>query len=800
MFKNYLKIALRKLGKSKSHSALNILGLAIGMAGFVLIVLFIQDELAFDAFHEKGDRIYRIAGEYDQGGDTRNRSAVTTYLMKRWLDTSFPDVKRVVRLDFGSALIKYEDKAFQEDRLIFADPDFFDLFSFDLIRGESASVIAEPNTMVITEAMARKYFGERDPVGKMLSVDGTLVNVTGVMKAITANSHFHGDFIVSIKTVEPQYPKWVLTNATGTSHYTYVELAEGVAPAEIERQLSDYTFSKGKDFGESRTYFLQPLPEIHLRSHLSGEIEPNGDILYVYILAAVAVVILLMACINYTNLAVARSATRSKEVGIRKVVGANRKQLALQFLGESVIVAVCALLFAVLIVEMSLPFFNQVTGKAIQIDILQNLPFLSGLILLALFVGVLAGSYPALILSAMKSITTLKSIFTPAAGKSIHLRKALVVVQFIASAVLLVSTLVIYNQLTYMQNKKLGINPELVVTAPFQTGEMAARYEQLRNEFLRDPNVLSVASTNNPLTSRVGHWREYDVETLEESVMIPTMVVTHDFFTTLQAEFVAGRDFSRNFRTDLTDAYIINESAAKFLGLESPVGTAVEGRIFNGSEWSTKHAKIIGMVKDFHLASLRTEIQPTVFSLATPQTTPLRFMAIRISNRNISRTLSKLEETWQKFAPGRPMQYSFMDADIQQLYQSEQRFLQIFLAFSVLAIAITCLGLFGLSAYAAAQRTKEIGIRKVLGASVPNILGLFTREFIKLVVLANLIAVPIAWYVMQQWLLNFAYRVNMQVGVFLLAGMLALLITVLTVSTQAIRVALTNPANSLRYE
>lgn len=800
MLKNYLKIALRKLGKSKSHSALNVLGLAIGMAGFVLIVLFIQDELSFDAFHEKGDRIYRIAGEYDQGGDTRNRSAVTTYVMKRWLDTSFPDIKSVVRLDFGNALIQHGEKVFQEDQIVFADPDFFQMFSLELVRGEAGSVISEPNTMVITEPMARKYFGEQDPVGQMLDVDGILVEVTAVMNPIPANSHFHGDFIVSMKTVEPLYPRWVLSNATGTSHYTYVELAEGVTAAEIERQLAEYMLSKDRDFAESRTYFLQPLQQIHLRSHLSSEIEPNGDILYIYILSAVAVVILLMACINYTNLAVARSATRTKEVGIRKVVGASRKQLALQFLGESMIVALCALLFAVLIVEVSLPFFNQVTGKAIEIELLQNLPFLAGLILLALIVGALSGSYPALILSSVKSATTLKSKFIPVAGRSIPLRKALVVVQFMASAVLLVSTLVIYNQLTYMQNKKLGINPELVVTAPLQTGELVARYEQLRNEFLRNPSVLSVTATNNPLTSRVSHWREYDVAGLAEDVTIPTMVVTHDFFETLQGEFVAGRDFNREFQTDIDGAYILNESAARFLGLESPLGTAIEGRIFNGSEWSTRDAKIIGVVKDFHLASLHNEIQPTVFSLATEKTTPLRFMAIRISSQNVSQTLSDLEQTWRQFAPGRPMQYAFMDAEIQQLYQSEQRFLQIFLAFAVLAIAITCLGLFGLSAYAAAQRTKEIGIRKVLGASVPNILGLFTREFIKLVLLANLIAWPVAWYIMQQWLQNFAYRIEMQVGVFLLAGMLAVVITVLTVSSQAIRVALTNPANSLRYE
>ncbi len=800
MLKNYLKIGLRKLNRNKSHSLLNIVGLAIGMAGFILIFLFVQEELSYDTFHEKGERIYRIAGEYDQGGDTRNRSAMTTYLMKRWLDTSFPDIKNTVRLGFGSGLIKYGDKAFHEEYLVFADPGFFDMFTFELVRGEPATVIAEPNTMVITESIAEKYFGDQDPLEEVLEMDGVPVKITGVMKDIPENSHFHGDFVISMKTVEPLYPKWVLTNATGISHYTYVELREGVRPEEIETQLTEYIESKDREFAETRSYFLQPLRDIHLHSNLTSEIEANSDMLYVYVLSAVALVILLMACINYTNLAVARSAAHSTEVGIRKVVGANRKQLVLQFLGESVVVAVFALLLALLLVEMSLPLCRDLTGKSLQLNLADNVSFMVGLFLLALLLGGFAGSYPALILSRLPSVHVLKTKFAGSGDKSINLRKVLVGVQFVAATALLVSTLIICNQLTFMQNKKLGINPELVLTVPFQTNDVAAQFEQLRTELLRHPDVLQVAATNNRLTARVSHWREYEVQGLDEEIMIPTMIVSHDFFETLQAEFKAGRDFSRDFQTDVTAAYILNESAVKFLGLKSPVGTSVTGAAFNGEKWSQKRAQIIGVVKDFHLASLHKKIQPTVFSIASERTTPLRVMTVRISNSDVSNTLNFVEETWRKLIPGRPVQFTFMDADVQKLYEAEERFLQIFLGFAILAIAITCLGLFGLSAYAAVQRTREIGIRKVMGATVSGIVLLLSKEFVMLSLLANLVAWPIAYYAMDRWLQDFAYRIDIGWWVFALAGGFALVIALLTVSTQAVRAAIANPVESLRYE
>lgn len=801
MIKNYFKIALRSLRRKKGFAFINIIGLAIGIASFVFVMLYVRDEVSYDKFNKNGNRIFRIAGIYDQGGDKKNHSAQTTYMMKDWLDTSFPDVSKVVRLFFTGSPVKYDDKIFQEDKLIFADPGFFDMFSFKILKGNREKLLDGPDKMVISVTTANKYFGNDDAVGKILKLDGTPVKITGVMEDIPANCHFHGDFVVSMKTIEPSFPGWVLTNPTGTSHFTYIELKKGVHPKTFEKELADYILKMGgKDFAKSRTYFLQPLEDIHLHSNMSDEIEPNGDILYVYLLSAVAIIILLMSCINYMNLSIAGSAGRAAEIGIRKVVGAKRRQLILQFLGESVILSLLALLLAIILIETGLPFFNSLTGKSIDSGLVNNFSFLFELVSLALLVGLLAGSYPAILLSRLKSLQSLKGIFMKSGRESKKLRKALITVQFTASIAFLISTVVIYHQLTFMQNKKLGINPEQVMLVPLQSATNPEQFGKLRNRLLQNPNIKQVSASNNQLTDRVGNWRAYEIASLNKNVNIPTIVVTYDFFKTIQAKIKEGRDFSRDFQTDSTSAYIINEAAVKFLGLKNPVGKYISGRIFDGNKWNDKKATIIGVVKDFNMASLREEIQPVVFSLSTSGTTPLRYMAIRLSSKNISPTVQFIKNTWTEFAPGHPIQYKFMDEEIHQFYTKEEKFLQIFLSFAALAIFIACLGLLGISAYAAVERTKEIGVRKVLGASTANILGIFTGDFIKSIIVANVLAFPIAYYVMNKWLQNFAYKTALSWWIFVVAGSVAIIIALLTVSIQAIRAALTNPVESLRYE
>ena len=801
MFRNYLKIALRNLKRKKGFAFINIIGLAIGIASFVFIMLFVKSELSYDNFHKNGDHIYRVAGIYDQGGDKRNHSAETTYMMKDWFDTSFPEVDKTVRLFFTGGLIKFHDKKFDEDKLIYADPDFFKMFSFRIIKGDKENPISGPGSLVISTSSAIKYFGNDDPIGKILDVNDVHVKVTAVMQDIPENSHFHGDFVISMKTIERMFPKWVLTNPTGISHFTYIQLKKNVKASTVEKQLSEYTLNQFNErFAKERSYFLQPLQDIHLHSNLSNEIEPNGDILYVYLLAAVALIILLMSCINYMNLSIAGSAGRSAEIGIRKVVGAKRRQLIMQFLGESVILSFIALILSIVIVELGLPFFNTLTGKSIQLAVFNNLTFLGGLFLLSIIVGVIAGSYPALLLSKLKSIQSLKGIFLNSGNNSKRLRKILITIQFVASTAFLVSTFVIYNQLTFMQDKKLGINPEQVMLVSLQSREAGTQFNKIHDRLLQNPNIKEVAGSNNNLTDRIGNWREYELDGKDKAVVIPTIVVTYDFFKTLDATIKEGRDFDIKYGTDSTNAYILNEAAVKFLNLKKPVGTKLSGRIFTGNEWNNKDATIIGVINDFNLASLKEEIQPTVFSLNTSKTTPLRYLAIKCNSSDLSSTVQFIKNTWNNIFPERNLRYTFMDEEIHQFYLKEENFLQIFLSFAFLAIFIACIGLLGISAYTAMERTKEIGIRKVLGASTTSIMRLFTGDFIKSVLIANILAFPLAYYAMNKWLENFAYRIDLSLWIFLLAGLAALLIAVLTVSIQAARVALVNPVESLKYE
>jgi putative ABC transport system permease protein len=615
------------------------------------------------------------------------------------------------------------------------------------------------------------------------------------MKEMPHNSHFHADFVISMKTVEPLFPKAWLTNSPALTHYIYVQLSDGTEPRKIEAQIADYVMLKDKKLAEWCKHFLQPLRDIHLRSNLLGEMETNGDIRYVYILSTVAFIILFMACINYMNLAVARSANRVKEVGIRKVVGARRKQLIQQFLGESVVTALLALILSIFLVNIFLPIFNEFSGKELQLNFSQNLAFVTGLVLLSLIVGGLAGSYPAVFLSAFQPASILKGKLVKTGSKSFNLRQGLVVAQFTISIVLLISTVIIFNQLTFMRNKKLGINQELVLTIPLQT--IVSKFEPMRNALLTNPKITDVAGTNNPLTVLVRQTRRYRVQGIEGQVRLPTMFVTHDFFKTIQAEIVDGRDFSRDFTTDVDGACIINEAAVTFIGLESPVNTSIDRGTYPGDEGSEKYSKkIIGIVRDFHTASLHTEIQPTLFRLYSP----LYFMVVRINGNDITKTLAFIEDIWKKFAPARPIQFTFMEEDVHSLYKAEERFMQVFLTFAALAIVITCLGLFGLSAITAAQRTKEVGIRKILGASRVIIVRLLSAEFLKLTAIANIIAWPIAYFVMSRWLQDFVYRIDIGVWAFLIAAALALAIAMITISFQTFKAATANPVEALRYE
>ena len=802
MLRNYIKVALRSMWRQKQGAIINILGLSVGMTVCMLIVLYVQDEWSFDRFHTNAERIYRVAGEYDQGGDATNRSAITTYLLAPDLEEGFAAIEKVVRIDGNSdAFVTYEDRQYTEEAVYYVDSAFLDIFSFPLREGDARTALDAPNAVVISQSMAEKYFGpSAAALGKALTFFDTVsVMVTGVMEDMPSNSHLQADFLVSMKTVEPLYPQWMLENRTGTSHYTYVQLAEGANPEALAGQINQQVLeNEGEDAAQRRHYFLQSLTDIHLRSQLSGEISPNGDIRYVYLFSVVALLIVLIASINYVNLATAYAMKRSKEVGVRKALGAFKWQLVIQFLSEAVLVVGIAFLMAGFLAELSMPLFRDITGKDITLNFWGNTSLIGYLLGIALAIGLLAGSYPAFFVTSFSSIEVMKGGAQP--GNSVpFLRKGLVAFQFLASILLLIGTLVIFKQLHFLHHKKLGITTEQVLLVPLPTASIQQQYETLKNRLLQDNHLVSITASNAPLTQRVGGWRPYYLQGSEEATMIPTVVVEQDFFSTLEATFMSGRDFSESRSTDASEAYIINEAAQKFLELESPVGTPIVGSAFTGSMWSKKDARIIGVVKDFHLASLHTEVQPMIFSLHSEQTMPVSLMAIRVSG-NIKNAVQSLETTWQAMAFERPLTYSFLNEDVYALYQAEERFLRIFTLFSMLALLIGGLGVYGLASLVAVQRTKEIGIRKVLGATVNNIVVLLSKDFTNLILIAFLIAVPAGYFVMNRWLENFAYRVDIGVGIFVAAGGTSLIIVLLAVGYQSIRAALANPVDSLRDE
>jgi putative ABC transport system permease protein len=816
MFKNYLKIAFRNLMKYKAYSFINILGLAIGMACCILILLYVRDELSYDRFHENSDRIFRVTREwFNQDGTSSLHLGHVAPPIAPLMKIDFPDIERVARLTGGgTTLVGYQSKYFEEPGFFFADAEIFDVFTLPFVKGDPKTALSDPNSVVITEEMAAKYFRDEDPLNQVINVDGEAdLKVTGVIKNIPHNSHFHFDFLGAMKLLENFYGAEAFQNWGSNNYATYLLLPENYDIAQIEGQFPAFldrhlTAAYERDTGApptvkpsiSNKLHLWPLTDIHLHSHLDSEIEPNGDIKNVYIFSSVAFFILLIACINFMNLATARSANRAKEVGLRKVVGADRQRLIQQFLGESVILSVVSLLLAILMVELALPVFSNFTGKMLELGLTQNLPMAAVLVGIALFVGILAGSYPAFFLSRFQPAFVLKGVKGSARSAHSSLRKGLVIFQFAISIILIISVGVVNNQLEFCRTKNLGLNKEHLVILP-ASDEMVQRYPAFKNRLLQHPNITGVAASKRVPSARLldsSGARIIDGEKSEPiNFRIANVRVDHDFIDTYGMEIIAGRNFSTEFSTDSTEAFILNETAVKKIGWASAADAI--GKPFG---YGSRNGKIIGVVKDFHYESLHVPITPVVLLIM-----PQNFNSISVRIRpermeDITATLGFLENVWQEYRPNFPFTYSFLDDRYDQLYLSEHKLGQIFSAFSALAIFIGCLGLFGLASYTAEQRTKEIGIRKVMGASVSNLVLLLSKDFTKLVAVATLVSWPLAYFAMTSWLQDFAYRINInsQLLTFFMAAGLALGIALVTVSYQAIKAALINPVNSLRYE
>ncbi len=797
MIRNYLKSAFRNIKKFKAYSLINILGLAIGMACCILIVLFVQDELSYDRYHEKADRIVRLVDGFDVEGGLSRYYALSSAPFAPALKREFPEVEDAVRIFPGRRrMVEYEDKRFYEDFLFFSDASLFDIFSFPLIKGNPETSLESPQTIVVSERIASKYFGTDEAINKTLKINDQDYLVTGVMEEMQENSHFHADMFASLKTLEqiPSVQERYFKSWARHEFYTYLLLQKGFPAEKLEAKLpgfiEQHAAAQIKSILGGRLYSrLQPLRSIHLHSHLQAELSPNGDIKYVTIFSIIAFFILIIACVNFINLATARSSNRSKEVGLRKVVGATRSQIITQFLSESLLFTVFALGLSLILVKAALPFFNSLTGKGIELNFFSNFILLEGLFFILLFVGVVSGSYPAFFISRFQPSSVLKQN-KKIGSRSSFLRKGLVVFQFTISIILIVSTIVVLNQLDFLRNKKLGFDKEHVVVIPIRSHQIRTRAEAIKADLMENPNIVSATVTIGvPGGAVAGDAIKLVTDEGEKTLSLNMIYTDHDYIKTMGMEIIKGRDFSKQMSTDTTQAFIINEAAVRQLELEDPLNTQFE--------WDNKKGKVIGVIKDFQFQSLKNEINPLVIHI-WPQNTYV--FAVRIRPGNIEQTLDFLKNKWREMDPAHPFDYSFMDDTFDQIYRSEEKLSQIFSTFSFLAIFIACLGLLGLAIFMVETRTKEIGIRKVLGASVRNIVWLLSKDFALLVLIANFIAWPLSYLLMRKWLQNFAYQISIKPWIFIISAFAALSVAVITVSFQAVKAATTNPVKTLRYE
>jgi len=807
MLKNYIKIAFRNIRKQKSYAFINIFGLAAGMAATILILLFVQDELSYDKYHEKSDRIYRVSREWlNAEGETSLHLGHCAPPFGPFLQNDFEGiVQQAVRI--GSAygpLITYEDKRIEEDNFYIADANVFKVFSWDLVEGDPETALEEPGTVVITESTARKYFGNDDAVGKELEFNNfgqaIPLKVTGVTKDVPLNSHFKWDFLASFATLERVMGRENLMQNWGSNNYaTYLLLPENYNPQDLEAKFPEF-FDKhmqphnGRKASDRNRLHLMPVTDIHLYSHLDSEVEANSDIAYVYIYTIIALFTLVIACINFMNLATARSAKRAKEVGLRKVMGAFRSGLIRQFIMESVIFALLGLVVAVLVVYFTLPYFNEFIGKNLTINIVENQFVLVLMLCCVLFVGLVAGSYPAFFLSKFQAASILKGGHKTA-GKKFNLRSALVVVQFFISIALIISVGIVQDQLEYVRNKNLGFNKESTMVLP-SSNEIYQQFESLKLRFEKQPGIKSVTLASRVPSGRLldsqGATAEVEGEMKSLNFRIADVHVTHDYLNTLDVEFVAGRNFDKQLASDSLEAFVLNEIAIKRTGWESP-----EAAIGKRFDYGNRKGQIIGVVKDFHFESLHQTIAPIVFMVTNGRANSV---IVKYDNSQKSEVEDYLKEQWTFLRPGFPFDYYEIDERFSDQYQSEDRLAKVVTWFSGLAVLIAALGLFGLASFIAERRIKEIGIRKVMGASVGQILILLTKGFTGLVLIALLIAIPVAYYGMNQWLEGFAYQGAIQVWPFVWAGLFAILVAWVTVSVQTFKAARSNPVDSLRYE
>ncbi len=810
MLGNYLKFAIRLSFKHKVYSIINILGLAIGIAAFLFILLYVQDELSYDKYNEKYDRIYRVNTFGTLSGEEFNAPYTPIPLAKNLLK-DFPEVESATRIIAGShKLIRYEDKRFSEKRFFYGDSSFFEIFDIPLIQGSPKTVLNQPNTVVVTVKTAKRYFGDEDPIGKVIKLDNGLeYKVTGVCENVPSNSHFHFDLIASIITYEDfSYGEnWINLRVL-----TYIVLKKGIHQKQIEKklpaflfkyigpQLEEYLGFSLEDFdaaGQTYEYYLQPLKDIHLKSDLDMNLEPGGQITYIYIFSLIAFGILLIASTNFMNLSTARSAVRAKEIGMRKVMGSHRFSLIQQFLTESVLFSVIALIIGLALVELLMNEFNILTNKQLSFSLFNNWYLLPLLLIFSVMLGFLAGCYPAYYLSSFNPIDVLRRNNKVGTKKS-KLRSAMVLSQFTVSILLFIGTIIIYKQLDFIQNKELGFDKENVIVLR-RAYAVSKKIEAFKAELMKNPSIISASIAGDVPGENASETFSFLLPGRPSSELRPISFILcdEDYAKTLDIKLVDGRFFSEDNVADST-AIVINEACADALGLSDPVGEYlilpnVKDTVIN------IYCKIVGVMKNFNYKSLHEEIKPAL-CFPFQKDWHVQYLAIKVREGSVDKTIHFLEDQWNSFVDDQPFEFFFIEDRLNSLYYNEKTTARLFIIFSILAIFIACLGLFALASFTAEQKAKQISVQKVLGASVSNIVFSLIKEFTKWVIIANIIAWPIAWYLADIWLSNFAYQTKISIWIFIVSAAISLFIAVLTVGFQAYKAAISNPVKAIKYE
>ncbi len=798
MIKHYLKVLIRNFRRQKSYSLINLASLVIGLTCGILVLLFVRNEFSYDRYHENSGQIYRVLREHQGDAAWSNSSE---HPLAAALKAEFPEVAKATRLKKNDevGVVEHGEKRFYEEGIFFADQDFLEIFSFPLVSGDVAAALREPFSVLLTQPMAEKYFGAEDPLGKSLRIKEWYsrkkydYQVKGVLRDIPKNSHFRFDFLISYNTLYSLKSGGVSAVETW-SYYepkTYVALGSQADARELERKLPVFLRKhKGEDAGSERIH-LQPLKAIHLGGNMRFEIEPNSDMRLIYMISGIALFLLIIASLNCTNLSVAQSAKRVVEVGVRKVVGAERPQLVGQFLGESVAFAVLAYAISLLAVGLVLPAFNSLIERDLSLDVAGNLNWLLAFFGVAVLVGFLCGSYPALLVSSYQPLQIIKRTLRVGSKSSAVFRNSLVVMQFVVSIGLLVCTFVIRDQLNYIRNKDLGFGREQIVTVYAMDTDLKRNPEPFKKELLKHPDIVGItASLDLPTTIRRSTTVRWDDRGRPRESEMDFTYVDYDFLDVYGIPIEKGRNFSAEFPTDKNEAIVLNRTAAKEFGWDDPVGKKA---VAAGREWT-----VVGVIKDFNFQSLHWKIDPLVCILGEGR--GMDYFSIKVKPNDILETLAFIERQWKAFSPEFPFQFGFLDERIDKLYKAEYRLSRSVNIFASLALAIACSGLFGLVSFLVEQKRKEISIRRVLGADFQRIIVFLTREYAKCLALAAAIAWPIGYWIMRQWLQNFVYRTDIRTGVFLLSGLLAVVFALGTVGYQSVKAALANPVDSLRRE